>query len=73
MDYRAFYAEIAEWVYMSNTMATKHGMDSNEFWMWVMKSAAEICEKYNNNPLVTGQMVFMYSWLEEIYAGMRKG
>ena len=73
MDYRAFYAEIANWVYQCNAMNAKHGMDSADFWKWVMDSSRAICEKYNNNSLVTGQMVFLYLWLEDVYGQMRTG
>lgn len=68
MDYKAFYAEIASWIMQCNHMAASHGFDSNEFWKWVMESAVSICTKYENNDLVTKQMVMLYLWLEDMYA-----
>lgn len=67
MDYKAFYAEIALWINECNQIAMQHGMDSKEFWDWVMNSSRAICEKYNNDVLVKKQMVMLYAWLEEVY------
>lgn len=67
MDYKAFYAEVADWIYQINSMALKFGMDSNDFWGWVSSSTGEICTKYNNNPLVKMQMTMLFQWLDEIY------
>lgn len=69
MDYRAFYAEVADWIYASNNMAAKHGLSSNEFWRWVATSTGEMCNKYQNNPLVQQQVKMLYSWLEEFSQG----
>ncbi|MHA6258339.1 hypothetical protein ACXYMX_00370 [Sporosarcina sp. CAU 1771] len=67
MDYKAFYLEIADWINQVNQNAIQFGMDSDPFWKWVVKSTAEICEKYQNNKLVVKQMTMLYSWLEEVY------
>ncbi|QOY37058.1 hypothetical protein AWH56_005295 [Anaerobacillus isosaccharinicus] len=67
MDYKAFYAKVADWIYQVNQNAIKFGMDSDEFWNWVADSIGEICNKYNNNPLVKKQMTMLHDWLEEIY------
>ncbi len=69
MDYKAFYAEISEWILQVNNMAIKHGLDSDVFWKWVMDSSAVICEKYKNNKLVLNQMVMLYLWLDDVYKG----
>lgn len=66
MDYEAFYAEIAEWVNQCNHRAATHGMNSDEFWKWVVKSSGEICVKYGNNKLVVKQMSMLFGWLEEV-------
>lgn len=71
MDYQAFYNEIVAWINQVNLMATKHGMHSNDFWTWVARSIGEMCNKYNNNPLVVKQMAMMYEWLDEIYMQMK--
>lgn len=70
MDYEKFFAEIAAWIQSVNQVATAHGMDSDPFWEYVMTSAKDICEKYNNNDLVMKQMVMLYAWLEDVYAQM---
>lgn len=68
MDYKAFYAEVADWIMQVNQVAVQHGMDSNEFWNWVSSSMGEIANKYNNNKLVKKQMIMLFSWLEDVYA-----
>lgn len=35
MDYKAFYAEVAEWIMQVNNQAVTHSMESNEFWAWL--------------------------------------
>lgn len=68
MDYKAFYAEIADWINQVNQQAAQHGIDSNQFWQWVTKSMGEIGNKYGNAKLVVKQMAMLYEWLEEVYA-----
>lgn len=68
MDYKAFFSEVADWIMQANTMALSHGMDSDDFWKWVMDSTAGISEKYGNNKLVLNQMVMLFYWLEDFYA-----
>lgn len=67
MDYKAFYAEVADWIMQANHVATTYGMNSDLFWKWVMDSTAAICEKYQNNKLVKNQMVMLFFWLEDFY------
>jgi len=68
MDYKAFYAEIADWIMQVNQVAVQHSMDSTEFWNWVSSSMGKIANKYENNKLVQIQMVMLFSWLEDVYA-----
>jgi hypothetical protein len=72
MDYKAFYAEVAEWIMQVNQMAMKYGMDSDAFWNWVTTSMGEIAEKYKNNPLVVSQMAMLFEWLDDVYRKGRK-
>ncbi|RDW21024.1 hypothetical protein CWR48_04220 [Oceanobacillus arenosus] len=73
MDYQAFYTEVVNWINQVNQLATKYGgMESNDFWTWVTMSTGELCEKYNNNPIVIKQMVMLHEWLEEVYFGSKK-
>ncbi|MBG9548529.1 hypothetical protein [Cytobacillus firmus] len=73
MDYKAFFAEVADWIMQANTMAINHGMDSEAFWKWVMDSTAAICEKHKNNKLVLDQMIMLFHWLEDFYAESVRG
>lgn len=72
MDYQKFYGEIVEWIKQSNQMAIKHGLESDEFWRWVMNSSGELCDKYGNTQLVMKQMLMLIDWLEEVFLE-RKG
>jgi len=67
MDYKAFYAEVAEWINHVNQAAVKYGMHDEQFWAWVSHSSGAISKKYQNNRLVINQMVMLIEWLEEVY------
>lgn len=73
MDYKSFYAEVAEWINQVNQQAVQHGMESDVFWNWVTQSMAEISTKHGNGKLVVKQMAMLYDWLEEVYAEGRNG
>lgn len=72
MDYKAFYAEVADWIMQVNHMSVTHGMESNNFWTWVSKSMGELSNKYGNNNLVVNQMSMLFLWLEQVYAERHK-
>jgi hypothetical protein len=73
MDYQKFFSEVAEWIMQANQMAIKHGMDSDNFWNWVIHSTGEFGTRYKNNQLVIKQMAMLYEWLDDVYAkGMNK-
>lgn len=67
MDYKAFYADVANWIYQSNHMAIKYGLDNFDYWQWVATSTGELCDKYQNNPLVKMQVTMLFQWLENVY------
>lgn len=67
MDYQKFFSEVVAWINEANNKAVQLGLDSHEFWTWVTRSEGEMCERYDNNPLVTKQMVMLHEWLDEIY------
>lgn len=67
MDYQKFYNEVVQWIYQCNEIAVKHGLASEEFWNWVTDSSAEVCKKYNNNPLVIKQMIMLSDLLADIH------
>lgn len=67
MNYKKFYQEVAIWINQSNQYAMQFGLNSNEFWTWVLDSIGEICNKYNNNELVQRQMMMLHDWLIDIY------
>jgi hypothetical protein len=65
MDYKRFYDEVVEWIGQANQQAMQHGIGSEAFWNWVTNSCADICRRYNNNPLVIRQMMMLTEWLED--------
>lgn len=67
MDYKAFYAEIVDWINQCNQRAATHGIESDLFWKWVTQSMGEIGNKYGNTKLVVKQMSMLFEWLEDIY------
>ncbi len=71
MDYQKFYAEVAEWINQCNQMAVSQGLESNEFWTWVMQSTGELSNRYGNSDLVKMQMIMLVDWLKDIYHGRK--
>jgi hypothetical protein len=67
MDYRAFFADVLEWIGQANHAAARHGMDKPEFWQWVADSSSAICRKYQDHRLVIKLMMALIEWLEEVY------
>lgn len=70
MDYKQFFAEVADWILAVNQKAAEFGMQSDAFWEWVMRTSGEIGNRYNNNDLVVKQMVMLLEWLEDVYNKM---
>lgn len=66
MDYKAFYDEVVNWIQTANQMAVKHGVGHELFWRWVTESSAELCRRYEDNPLVIKQMMMLADWLEDV-------
>lgn len=69
MEYTAFFADVAKWIYQANDVAVKHGMGSSEFWMWVADSTGALSKKYQENSLVVKQMLMLVDWIEEFSKG----
>lgn len=72
MDYKAFFADVADWINHCNQMAMRNGLDSDAFWRWVSTSLGEMCNKYDNNPLVNMQMTMLFQWLEGVYESTKE-
>lgn len=66
MDYQAFYDDLVSWIHQANQMATKNGMATEQFWLWVSESCGTLCTKYGENPLVNKQMEMLVEWIEEV-------
>ncbi len=72
MDYKVFFADVANWINQVNQTAMQHGMHSDYFWLWVADSSGEMCRKYQNNELVKKQMRMLIDWLEEAFERQQK-
>lgn len=70
MDYKAFYGDVANWIYQANQVAVQYGMESHEFWMWVADSSSVLSKKYQENQLVVKQMLMLVEWIEEFSNGV---
>lgn len=66
MDYKAFFADMEQWIQQVNQAAMKHGMDHPDFWAWVAESAGAMCRKYGDHRLAIKQMMMLVEWLEEV-------
>lgn len=73
MDYKRFFDEVVEWIGQANQMAIRHGIGSETFWNWVTSSTADICRRYNDNPLVIRQMMMLADWLEDAMERSKAG
>lgn len=67
MDYKAFFADVLDWIGQVNQAAVRFGMDKPDFWQWVADSCGAICQKYKDNRLVIKQMMMLVEWIEEGY------
>lgn len=67
MDYKAFFADVLEWIGQANQAAMRYRMDNPEFWQWVADSTSAICMKFQDNRLAIKQMMMLVEWLEEVY------
>lgn len=67
MDYKEFFSDVLEWIRQANQAASKYGMHTEQFWIWVADSTAAICRKYNDNQLAIKQMIMLIEWLEDAY------
>lgn len=73
MDYKAFFADVEQWIQAANQTAVKVGMESPDFWTWVAESTSALCRKYNDHRLAVKQMITLVEWLEEVYEQRRAG
>ncbi|NTX59016.1 hypothetical protein [Myxococcus sp. CA039A] len=73
MDYKAFYADVVDWINQANQAAASYGMENQQFWAWVADSCGALAKKYQENRLVIKQMIMLVEWLEEVYESRKKG
>lgn len=71
MDYKAFFADVLDWIGQANQKASRLGMEKPEFWQWVADSTSAICKKYHDNRLVIKQMMMLVEWLEEALSNQK--
>lgn len=73
MDYESFFQDVTAWMTESNHQLEKHTLFAREYWDWVMRSTRELCDKYENHPLVMRQVRMLYEYQEELYLKFSKG
>ncbi|MGX4583345.1 hypothetical protein [Paenibacillus chitinolyticus] len=69
MDYKAFFADVQEWILQANQAAAHFGLENSDFWAWAADSTAALARKYNDHRLAIKQMVMLIEWLEEVHNG----
>lgn len=67
MDYKAFFEDVALWMDESNEQLKHHSLFAREYWDWVMRSTRQLCDKYDNHPLVMRQVKMLYEYQEALY------
>lgn len=65
------FSDIARWINEANARAGSMGMQSNEYWQWVMASSGDLCNKYQNHELVMMVMLDLVKWLEDYHKKMQ--
>lgn len=73
MDYESFFQDVTAWMTESNHQLEKHTLFVREYWDWVMRSTRELCDKYENHPLVMRQVKMLYEYQEELYLKFSQG
>ncbi|EUJ64835.1 hypothetical protein [Listeria fleischmannii] len=73
MDYQTFFkVDVVNWIEESNRQLEKHTLFAREYWNWVMNSTRQLCDKYDNHPLVMQQVKLLYEYQEEMYREYRQ-
>lgn len=65
------FSDIAKWINEANARAASMGMQSDEYWQWVMESSGDLCNTYQNHDLVMMVMLDLVNWLEEYHKKMQ--
>ena len=70
MDIKQFYIDLAEWVLTINQKSA--GMNPDEYWKYILHSAGELSDKYQNRPLVKKVILAHIEYLEEGWKAQNK-
>lgn len=73
MDYESFFQDVTAWMTESNHQLEAHTLFAREYWDWVVRSTRELCDKYENHPLVMRQVKMLYEYQEELYLKFSQG
>lgn len=71
MNYEQMFADINHWIQQNNEVAKRYGFDTDEYWHWVVKSSGELCDYYQNTPLVINLMLGLWNYLQDIIVEKR--
>lgn len=64
MDLQMFYQELGQWVMSVNQKSGE--LSSDAYWNYILKSGAELSEKYENRPLVKKVIIAHWEFLEDM-------
>lgn len=66
MNYDELFSDIKEWLKQNNLTAQKYGFNTNDYWRWVVKTSGELCNYYENKPVVINLMIGLWNYLIEV-------
>lgn len=73
IEYRAFYNDIADWIYQQQEKAQSLGFGSPQYIDWIIASSGEICDKYYNDNFALKQMSFLWEHIDGAIQKNNKG
>lgn len=67
MDVKAFYNDLADWVFTINQKSQE--LNQDEYWIFILTSAGKLSKKYDERPLVKKVLHAHLDYLEEAWKG----
>ena len=72
-DYRKFMNEVVDWIEAQEDAAQRYGFGSVEYFEWVFESSGKLCDKYENHPFVSRQMLMIFEYIDEVFKNQKRG
>ena len=72
-DYRKFMNEVVDWIEAQEEAAQRFGFGSEQYFDWVFKTSGQLCDKYENHPFVSRQMLMIFEYIDEVFKNQKGG